>query len=922
MKKEIIVLLASMLAGAATSAVGQVMSGSNPNPAYSGLQLWLNASAGVASGGDNTAVTAWTNLATSASAVNNALVTEGESAPTYIAASPMNSQPALSFNGTSSGMDIGNASGLMSGGTYTVFTVVRVASASPAWSWHSIQMILANEGNYAVNYVFAADPWDGPHGQYSLVYSLQNGNPGWQNLFPSGYVSGQLSDASQELVMNNSYILETSQSGTGPGQARLAVNGVQQGSAQLSAMSPGSVWNLGWHHNNPRYFAGHIAEVLVYQGVMSAADQRKINVYLAAKYAVSLPPAPATTPTFNPSSGTYPGAQTVTISSDAGATVFYTTNGTTPTNTSASGTSPLAVAISANVANLTIKAYATNTGYLDSAVSSAVYTTTASPIATWESLDSGSWTNVNNWLNGVVGEGPGTADFSKLTLSGGVQVTLDGTYSIGNLVFADVGAAHNWFLDYGSAGPLTLDAGTNMPVITVSNQSVTIGAASAFAPLGGTHGLIKAGAGTLLFTGPTAYTGPTVVNAGVLVLSNMANFSSTSITNNANVTLAGYGGGKYVGVRSLHGNGTWTVDGNGSSDFWNACAILGRSAATVSDNTGPINVINYGRLWLQLWDLTTVPTGPGCGINVGLDATLYLWGGNGVTATIGGLSGSGVVDFPDGSHGTNLTLAVGGGNATASFSGSIDNTANYPYYFGGPTYISLTKVGTGTQTLSGANTYSGATTVSSGTLLVDGSINNSSAVTVSGGILGGVGTITAPVTVPAGGTLAPGDGNIGTLNIAGSLTLAGNVLIEVNKADSPASDVVNVTGALAYGGTLTATNVGGSALQLGDEFPVFPAGGSGTMALAGSPGTGLAWSFNPVTGILSVVQGQAAPPTLGYTKNGSVLTFNWTGSFKLQSKTNSLTTGVWYDYPGGGVPPVAVTVNPANQSVFYRLLSQ
>ena len=55
--------------------------------------------------------------------------------------------------------------------------------------------------------------------------------------------------------------------------------------------------------------------------------------------------------------------------------------------------------------------------------------------------------------------------------------------------------------------------------------------------------------------------------------------------------------------------------------------------------------------------------------------------------------------------------------------------------------MSVTKIGSNVQTLSGVSTYNGPTSVSVGTLLVNGSLANT-AVTVAGGaFLGGSGTI-------------------------------------------------------------------------------------------------------------------------------------------------------------------------------------
>jgi uncharacterized repeat protein (TIGR03803 family) len=93
---------------------------------------------------------------------------------------------------------------------------------------------------------------------------------------------------------------------------------------------------------------------------------------------VTVPPlagtvAPLTataTPTYSPTGGTYPSAQTVSIAdSTAKATIYYTTNGATPTTSSTKYTAPIAVSQSE-----TLKAIAVATGFSGSAVASAAYT--------------------------------------------------------------------------------------------------------------------------------------------------------------------------------------------------------------------------------------------------------------------------------------------------------------------------------------------------------------------------------------------------------------------------------------------------------------------------------------------------------------------------------------------------------------------
>jgi hypothetical protein len=97
------------------------------------------------------------------------------------------------------------------------------------------------------------------------------------------------------------------------------------------------------------------------------------KVYVGASKEVDvyglLPPV-AATPTFTPAAGTYTSTQMVTIAdTTAGAKIYYTTNGTTPTTASTLYSAPVSVSVTE-----TLKAIATASGYTTSSVGAAAYT--------------------------------------------------------------------------------------------------------------------------------------------------------------------------------------------------------------------------------------------------------------------------------------------------------------------------------------------------------------------------------------------------------------------------------------------------------------------------------------------------------------------------------------------------------------------
>jgi autotransporter-associated beta strand protein len=625
------------------------------------------------------------------------------------------------------------------------------------------------------------------------------------------------------------------------------------------------------------------------------------------------------TPIFNPLAGGYQSPQSVTISSDAGSRIFYTTDGTAPTTTSPSGLSPVTVALPADTNSFTITAYATNAGAADSLPASAIYSTT--PVPTWISGFGGSWSSGFAWSNNVVANGTGvTADFSTLTLSADLVVTLDNSPTVGRMLFGDAGSTYNTVVQAGG-GTLTLDAGANQPVVTVLNGTNTISA-----PLAGSSGFVKNGPGTLSLEVDNAYTGGTVVNAGTLLLSGTTSQYSKvgpgTLTVNTNSLLT-------VGANDMLGNGSVGI----------TPSLLEVNRGTIDANTRNLSFLN-----LAMTGGTLTNSG-----------TWYSYGDVTVNASaLGATINGGAFVLRNHYNDTVFNVAAGGSGSDLTLNSAL-------VWNGGATsFTGMIKTGNGVMTLAATNN-TGLTSmiVSNGTLQVNGTVAAGAAVNVTAnGTLAGSGSVNGPVTVS--GTVSPGT-SVGTLTTGAQTWYDGSKLLyQVASADTnnaAGRDLLTINGTL----DLERTNNGVFTIKLvsmlnsntpgsvpdfdassnytwtvGTATSLTNAGNLAYLALDTSSfsnphGGTFALAFDAVAQAIQITYTGApsvntTPTNLVAAVSGGQLTLSWPADhtgWTLQAQTNNLNvglTGTWHDIAGSTTTnQMSFSVDRTKPTVFYRM---
>ncbi|MEO6755058.1 MAG: autotransporter-associated beta strand repeat-containing protein [Chthoniobacteraceae bacterium] len=320
----------------------------------------------------------------------------------------------------------------------------------------------------------------------------------------------------------------------------------------------------------------------------------------------------------------------------------------------------------------------------------------------------------------------------QITVTTGVGVTAQGTtlltFSGGSSIFSG---------PLGT-GPLNMANDTALlsdgTLRTIGN-AVNIAVNATFGPLPG-NGVALAGNGVNL-SGSVTLTGG---GAHTITVPDLLNVT----------TISGQLNGSGGSTLSLTKAGTGTLVLSNPTNLY----------PTPGGNPAPTSILVTGGV-LRLGSATAVPTGVNLSVSAGAE---YDISGN-ASQVLNGLSnplGSGGVVT---NSGGSATLFVGGTSTSDTLS-NVGITSTFDGIITAATTgnLSLTKVGKGTQVLTGANLYTGPTTVLSGSLIVNGSLANTAVTVQAGASLGGTGSIGNAL----GGsvTLAGGSaGNRGTFDL-------------------------------------------------------------------------------------------------------------------------------------------------------------
>lgn len=449
-----------------------------------------------------------------------------------------------------------------------------------------------------------------------------------------------------------------------------------------------------------------------------------------------------------------------------------------------------------------------------------------------------------SWVGGVV---PGSSDIAVFdsTLTTNRSSVIGDNQSWSGIKVTDAGGtlhtinpSTGFTLTLGTSGidmsTATADLSISAIMDLSASQTWTVGSDRKLIISGnntGTGTISLAGTGTFALGSNAVFgTGTLNLGDGVTLTSSSASsrsiFNSVNLNGNVGVLMTGasassitFGGSidigaetRVVSVSNANGsatNPTLVFSGGGAAG---TNQITGSGVLALENGNGSLSPAVNVRIGISAADFSVVQSDVSVGDNVfvsfgannvfGTESDLTIQtggvlnlsnnGGSSVSQTVKSLSGAGTITNNTSSTGT-ATFTINGGASTdtTAFTGVLQN--------GATGLLGLTKSGSSTQVLSGANTYTGSTVINGGSLIVDGTHIQSTTgfgYTVnSGGTLGGTGNIARfstsntqnAVLVNSGGSIAPGSGGIGTLTLDG-VNLSGINVRVLNMASGATFD--------------------------------------------------------------------------------------------------------------------------------------
>ncbi|MEI6713748.1 MAG: autotransporter-associated beta strand repeat-containing protein, partial [Verrucomicrobiota bacterium] len=437
----------------------------------------------------------------------------------------------------------------------------------------------------------------------------------------------------------------------------------------------------------------------------------------------------------------------------------------------------------------------------------------ASNVAGLTKLGAGKLTlSGNNASTGVVTLGAGTVSVTSIN-NGGVAGGLGAASNAGsNLIFA------GGTLQYGGATAstdrsFTINAGSNAFIDVLANTLTISGTVATT-----TGGVVKNGAGALVFAGSNDYTGATVVNAGSLSagvsVRAFGNNSAVTLANTAGVllnitgfdnTIGSLAGGGVTGGNVELGSATLTLGADGTSTTYSG--VLSGAGGVTKTGAGTqifaganiytgLTTVNVGTLKAGV---TTSAFGVNAQVSLANTAGALL-DITGFDTSVGSLTGGGAT-------GGNVELGsailtLGGDNLNATYSGALSGAGG------------ITKTGTGTQTLGGASVYTGATTVNGGSLkagvaTVSFSVNSAVTLADTAGVLLDITGYNTAIGSLAGGGSSGGNVELGsatlTVGSLGTSTTYSGVLSGAGGLNKFGSGVLTLSGSNTYTGATVIT---------------------------------------------------------------------------------------------------------------------